>query len=789
MTDLQSPVKRGIAVVVIILVAVLSLLSVLDLALGFGRHFYQVLRLIFGWGFVIFPLVLFVLAYILARPGKYSFANVNWVGSVLLVIGYSGFFHLAHKPENYRVMIDEGVGGGYIGYAFAWINMVIWGRWFGLALSLGLVLIGVMMFFNTSLESLIDKLTLRAAWRALKDIFARGKDEAQADKESSAEAGAAGEDEGETLLFEEKEVEDGPPEDESADKEPGERPKRAARKYPRIDIPVDLLSDRSDKPTAGDVKFYQETIKNTLQNFGIEVEMGEISVGPTVTQYTFRPAQGVKLSRIVGLGNDLALALAAHPIRIEAPIPGKSLVGIEVPNKKIAVVPLKRVIEADEFKQRKSNLSIALGQDVAGKPWLADLSNLPHLLVAGATNSGKTVCLNTIIVSLLYQNQPDELKLILVDPKRVEMPVYNGIPHLMTPVITDVKKTVNALKWTISEMERRFHVLSNGGKRNIESYNASHPNDKLPYLVFIIDELADLMAVAAAEVEAAVIRLAQMSRAVGIHLILSTQRPSVDIITGLIKANIQGRIAFAVASLTDSRTILDVSGAEKLLGRGDMLFSSAEISKPKRLQGAYCSDADMERVVEYLRERSEPEYEEGVTEKSQTLGLGGTVMADAWGEDSDELIDEARDLVVKADKASASYLQRRLRVGYARAARLLDLLEARGIIGPADGSKPRDILVKKGEKSLVEQADEMLSQKDNQAINQTTQRRVGGDFGQEEDFGDDNNNESDDESDDGSSEDGEDFETEEDGIDESADAGEPEKNRAGQGVREGKYSF
>jgi len=425
--------------------------------------------------------------------------------------------------------------------------------------------------------------------------------------------------------------------------------------------------------------------------------MGEYFVGPTVTQYTFRPAEGVKLSRIVGLGNDLAMALAAHPIRIEAPIPGRALVGIEVPNKKIAVVSLRQVLESKEFKIRKSNLSIALGTDVAGKPWMADLEKLPHLLVAGATNSGKTVCLNSIILSLLYQNQPDELKLILVDPKRVELIGYNEIPHLLTPVIVDIKKMINALKWTISEMEKRFQILSNAGKRNIQVYNTTHPKDKLPYLVFVIDELADLMSIASAEVEAAVIRLAQMSRAVGIHLVLATQRPSVDIITGLIKANIPGRIAFAVASLTDSRTILDASGAEKLLGRGDMLYTAAELSKPKRLQGAYASDEDIENVVAYLREHSESDYEENVTERAP-----GTTCANVSGlaalpyfdyENSDEFLDEARELVIKAGKASSSYLQRKLRIGYARAARILDLLEEEGVIGPADGSKPREILV------------------------------------------------------------------------------------------------
>ncbi len=433
------------------------------------------------------------------------------------------------------------------------------------------------------------------------------------------------------------------------------------------------------------------SIKKTLENFGIPVEMGEYSVGPTVTQFTLRPADGIKLTRITSLSNDLALSLAAHPIRIEAPIPGRSLVGIEVPNHVIAVVGLREVIESKEFKGRRSNLTVCLGKDVSGKPWIANLAKMPHLLVAGATGSGKTVCLNSIILSLLYQNNPDELKLILIDPKRVELPVYNGLPHLLAPAVTEVPKTINALKWAIGEMDRRFTILSEAGKRDIESYNES-ASERMPYIVIIIDELADLMVASASEVEASIIRLAQMSRAVGIHLIVATQRPSVDVITGLIKANITSRIAFSVASATDSRTILDGPGAEKLVGRGDMLFLSAELSKPKRIQCCYVSDGDIRHVVDHIKSQMEEpvSYEEGVTEKH--AGGFGQFGVDGGG-DSDELLDEARDTVVRAGKASASYLQRRLKIGYARAARLLDLLEERGIIGPGEGAKPRQILV------------------------------------------------------------------------------------------------
>ena len=477
----------------------------------------------------------------------------------------------------------------------------------------------------------------------------------------------------------------------------------SGKKYPRIDLPIDLLDRKKSQPAAGDIKFNQQTIKKTLSHFGIQVEMADISVGPTVTQYTFKPDAGVKVAQITTLANDLALALAAHPIRIEAPIPGKSLIGVEVPNQKIALVSLKEILDSQEFKNRPHNLMIALGKDVSGKPWLADLAKMPHLLIAGATGSGKTVCLNAIIISLLYQNQPNDLKFILVDPKRVELPSYNKIPHLICPVIIDVKKTINALRWTVKEMDRRFQILSNAGKKNIEIYNSVFPQSKMPYIVLVVDELADLMATAAAEVEAAIIRLSQMARAVGIHLILATQRPSVDVITGLIKANITSRAAFSVASIIDSRTILDYAGAEKLLGRGDMLFTSSSLSKPKRLQGAFVNDNEIERVVKFLKQKGEPDYDETVTEKISPL-VAAEIPGFQTSADSDELLPEAKEMIIQAGRASASYLQRRFRIGYARAARLLDLLEEEGVVGPADGSKPREILVNRND---LEQDEEL----------------------------------------------------------------------------------
>ena len=460
-------------------------------------------------------------------------------------------------------------------------------------------------------------------------------------------------------------------------------------------MPIDLLNGKTGQAVGGDTQVGAAKIKRTLENFGISVEMAETKVGPTVTQYTFKPAEGVKVSRIITLNNDLSLALAAHPIRIEAPIPGQSLVGVEVPNKAKAVVGLREILEDSVFKNRKHNLMIALGKDVSGTVWIYDITRMPHLLVAGATNSGKSVCLNTIIISLLYQNNPDDLRFIMVDPKRVELPAYNGIPHLLTPVITEVSKTINALKWCLNEMDRRYDLLNKAGKKNIQTYNADKPEEKLPYIIFIIDELADFMMTSGKEMEAAIIRLAQMSRAVGIHLILATQRPSVDVITGLIKANVPARIAFSVTSLVDSKTILDMSGAEKLLGQGDMLLTTSELSKPKRIQGAYVSDQEINDIISYIKEKSgEADYLEGVTDRQKVGGVAGVGLDGTHG-DEDELMSEAQEIIIKAGKASTSLLQRRLSIGYGRAAKILDMLEEAGIIGPANGSKPREILISK----------------------------------------------------------------------------------------------
>ncbi|MEZ7820902.1 MAG: DNA translocase FtsK [Patescibacteria group bacterium] len=458
-------------------------------------------------------------------------------------------------------------------------------------------------------------------------------------------------------------------------------------------LPVDLLEHRVGAANAGDVNANTLMIQRTLANFGINVAMDSVKVGPSVTQYAFKPQEGVKLSRISALQDDLALALAANSLRMEAPIPGKSLVGIEVPNKVGAIVSMKEMLDSEEFKNRKSNLSLLLGKDVSGKPYIADLAKMPHLLIAGATGTGKSVCIHGVIASLMFQNSPDDLKFIMVDPKRVEMTLYNGIPYLLTPPVTDPKKIVNALKWAVGEMDRRYQILAEAKKINLSSYNESVTEEqKMPYIVIVIDELADLMMLSRGEVEPCIIRIAQLARAVGIHLVLATQRPSVNVITGLIKANVPARIAFSVASSIDSRTVLDETGAEKLIGKGDMLYSAADTPKPVRVQGAYVSDDEIRKLVLHLKTLDyNVDYDDSIVEKKSLITNGG-VTASGFNAD-DDLFEEAVAEITRSRKASTSLLQRKFSIGYARAARLMDLLEEAGIIGPSNGAKAREVYI------------------------------------------------------------------------------------------------
>lgn len=716
---MRPETKRWILIVVFFVVGIISLLSLFTMAGPLGEYWALALTRLFGWGDLLVPLVLFWFAYLMMRANEHLIHKVHYWGLGLLVFSFYAILHWSQGADGLISAVAEGKGGGYVGLIFAWPLIKVLGPVAGFVVLLGLAFVAILLLFDNITDALFgeDNIFKRMyAW-----LMYRGEEEGEfddayddedfydeeyEDDEDAEYDDEEGEEDGEDSEDEDDEEDDGDDEVEEGLKPSptvdgikkssmgAVTPTLKKKRMPRINMSLDLLSDVSGKPQSGDIDTNQEIIRRTLETFGIEVTMGEVNIGPTVTQYTLRPAEGVKLNQINTLRDDIALALAAHPIRIEAPIPGKSLVGIEVPNKSKAIVSLREVLGSQSFKkQRKSSLSIPFGMDVAGQSFVSDLATMPHLLIAGATGSGKSIAINTIIISLMYQNQPDLLKFILVDPKRVELMNYKSVPHLLTPVITDVKKTVASLRWAVNEMDRRYTVLSHAGHRQVDAYNAAVPrSERLPYIVVIIDELADLMLVAAKEVESSVVRIAQMARAVGIHLILATQRPSVDVITGLIKANIPARAAFSVASVVDSRTILDTAGAEKLLGRGDMLFISADLSKPRRVQGAFVSDDDIRSVTNFLREKGVPDYLSEVTEQQTGIGDMGGSLSGGADEEDDELLSEAKQAILEAGKASASFLQRRLRVGYARAARMLDILEQQGFIGPANGAKPREIL-------------------------------------------------------------------------------------------------
>ncbi|MBI4250298.1 DNA translocase FtsK 4TM domain-containing protein [Candidatus Uhrbacteria bacterium] len=688
---LTPEVRQGIQAIVFVTGGILFFLSLAGAAGPAGEAITRGLAFLFGASRMIFPLLLILWGVGLFRyRQQYHLSWIAVFGAILFLFSFTAFWHVRYPLDDSWRVAQDGLGGGVTGFFLAYSLKSSVGFWGALLFLVAFSIMGLLIVLNISLEVFlrgVASIPMVMIRLLSKKPLLPSVGRVQFDEKREAEK----------VEFEKKHI--APNHAEEHEEVEGE--KRTDSKpalqilSPKIktktQLSLDLLERSNSQPTSGDIRANKIIIAKTLENFGIPVEMGEVNVGPSVTQYTLKPAEGVKLSSLIALHNDLALALAAHPVRIEAPIPGRALVGIEVRNQKIARVSMREVLESDEFKKRPSNLSVVLGKDVSGRSRISNLITMPHLLIAGSTGSGKTVCINSIIVSFLYQNGPEDLRFIMVDPKRVELPCYNGIPHLLTPVITDVKKALHALRWAIAEMERRFDVLSRAGKRDLATYNASAA-EKMPYVVVIIDELADIMVTAGVEAESLIIRLAQMARAVGIHLILATQRPSVDVITGLIKANITARIAFSVASQMDSRTILDTSGAEKLLGRGDMLFVSAELSKPVRLQGVYLSDSEIERVVNALKEANgDVEYDEQIT-AYRSDSLEGGSMGDEDGDD--ELLPDAKEVILQAGKASASLLQRRLRIGYARAARILDLLEGQGFIGPADGARPREILEK-----------------------------------------------------------------------------------------------
>jgi DNA segregation ATPase FtsK/SpoIIIE, S-DNA-T family len=683
--ELDPAVVREIFAILLVGLGVFILLAILGAAGSIGQIVYAGLRLGLGYTSFVFPVLLIVAGIGLFFPMRYNFKLANSIGLILFILSLATLFHLFVGADIAGDVAADGAGGGYVGFFISLFLLSVLDFWASFLLTTVIFAISLLFAFGLPLREVFMRTHFSLPkLPSLPEITIN---------EPKTKRGRV--------------VDDDIEEDEE---EPKKKPLSLINNFGKKDgqkagdfvpnfnvgdnwkpLPLDLLSDQTGKVDSGNISGNVGVIQNTLEDFGIEVEMHEVNVGPTVTQYTLKPAAGIRLSRISNLSNDLALALAAHPIRIEAPIPGRSLVGIEVPNRKTAMVRLRELIESESFRDIKSNLRIPLGRDVAGNPVVANLAKMPHLLIAGATGSGKSVFLNDVLISLLYQNSPADLRIILVDPKRVEFANFADVPHLLSPVIVDPHKTINALKWLVVEMERRYRVMAEDKVRELTAYNQLHKDSKLPYIVLVIDELADLMAVSAREVEAYICRLAQMARAVGIHLVLATQRPSVDVITGLIKANFPSRIAFAVTSGTDSRTILDAVGAEKLLGNGDMLFLPADAAKPRRIQAAYVGDKEIKGVADALRAMDAPQY---VPEVLQDSKVGGN-MHGGDDADSDDLTNEAIELVVKTGKASASYLQRRFRVGYARAARLLDILEERGVIGPGEGAKPREILISK----------------------------------------------------------------------------------------------
>jgi S-DNA-T family DNA segregation ATPase FtsK/SpoIIIE len=744
---ISGRVAREVLALLLVVAAIVSTIALFAPHAGLiVQPWHDALAYLLGWGIAFAPVLLAGFAFMLWLKTMPAERWMAATGAAVMAIGLLGIFHLA--GGNGAAGVTSGDGGGAIGFAAsAALSDAIGaaGAWIVLGLML---VVGLLLYFNMTVGDLVAAWLQRRDERAeLAEIESRRAADPRARPEPAPAVvapgqrglldrmrtalGGGGDAEEEPLILRRSR----PPEPAVA---PAARPRDVpfpiGEVEPALAIPVtvdELESEETahlaevehhevadaaleaatrswelpetglldDAPASSaaqlDLSAKGQRIRETLAHFGIGVKVARIQEGPVVTQYALDVEPGIKLSRIEGLADNLALDLKARSIRIQAPIPGEPYVGIEIPNSAFDLVTLKEVLSSPNFEEAsgRSKLAFALGQDVAGQPFSADLSRMPHLLIAGATGSGKSVCVNAIICSLLMRASPTEVKLILIDPKRVEMAQYKGIPHLLTEVIVDTNKAVNALKWTVGTMESRYHEFAQRGVRNIAGYNealrAGEP--RMPYIIVVIDELADLMMVSAYEVEATITRIAQLARATGIHLVVSTQRPSVQVITGLIKANVPSRIAFAMTSGVDSRTILDTVGAEDLLGRGDMLYQPIDAPRAVRLQGVLVTDAEIEELARHWRAQGGPRYRPEVTAARRSDRSSGRGQED--GDDGDALLSQAIDIVRRSDKASASLLQRRLRIGYARAARILDQMEDRGIVGPADGSRFREVMV------------------------------------------------------------------------------------------------
>ncbi|MDQ0286312.1 S-DNA-T family DNA segregation ATPase FtsK/SpoIIIE [Desulfofundulus luciae] len=722
----------------IITLALLGMASLFTPAAGTVGHFLaRGLTVTAGSGRYLLPVILFFFGIKVMRERKVNVITPRAWGLVILLISTLTFLHLFIPPDQFFRAAWQGQGGGLVGAAFSYLLHLCFGVAGSYILLTFLTITGLVLLTGQSLARFLGitaqavRSTAQLLGKRLSDFFFEEVEVEEADTRKQTSPPALPEKK-DNLPLPQPDALAGETETQEENiknrRQQKERRKQNTREQETEVVPCALADGRPYRlPPTGllakprprdnsilerEIAEKKQILEETLASFNIQARVTQVSVGPAITRYEIQPPAGIKVSRIVGLADDIALAMAAPGVRIEAPIPGKAAVGIEVPNREIATVQLRELLESREFMESPSRLTVVLGRDIAGAPVIADLGKMPHLLVAGATGSGKSVCINTLIASILFKATPDEVKFLMIDPKMVELTTYNGIPHLVSPVVTDAKKAAGVLRWAVKEMERRYELFARTGVRDIKRYNelfrtagkkpatdaapppdetaaatTTQPEGPLPFVVIIIDELADLMMVAPADVEDSICRLAQMARAAGLHLVVATQRPSVDVITGLIKANIPSRISFAVSSQMDSRTILDMGGAEKLLGKGDMLFFPVGAPKPMRVQGAYLSDQEVENLTSFLREQAQPVYDQRVMEEPPVEEEESRV------EEEDELLPQAVKILIENGNASISMLQRRLHIGYARAARLIDIMERRGIVGKFEGSKPRAILM------------------------------------------------------------------------------------------------
>ncbi|MFW6237941.1 MAG: DNA translocase FtsK [Halanaerobiales bacterium] len=697
--ELHERRKNEILGIMLIVLGLLLIFSFFSETTGVaGEYLSSFFRTAFGLGGFVTPLIFITwgVTLIYYKTLKFNSRILGFLLSFLSILTLVQLYRYHYNLLSEEHMIS---GGGYAGALPAWGLSRFFGEFGTYIILSAVLLIGCLLWFDVLLRSILISIKniIGELWESGEEIIPEKVDaylpETAASQEDEQElsdktANKTNDIDVDEYVIEENEFEKTEKTEDTVLLNTGEETETET-KIKNYHLPPVSLLIKSD---TGKIKLNNKTqlLEKTLSSFGVEADVTQVSHGPTITRYEVQPATGVKVSKIVNLADDIALALAAPDVRIEAPIPGKAAIGIEVPHSKNVMVRLREIITTPDFQNMNSKLTIALGKGIEGQPIITDLSRMPHLLVAGATGSGKSVCMSSIITSILYKATPEEVKFILVDPKKVELNHFKGLPHLFSPVVTDPKKASNVLKLVVNEMEERYDLFSDSGTRNIDDYNQKvSEEEQLPYIVVIIDELSDLMMVAANEVEDNICRLAQMSRAAGIHLVIATQRPSVDVITGLIKANIPSRISFAVSSQTDSRTILDMGGAEKLLGKGDMLFNPVDAKKPQRLQGAFIDNNEIKKVVKFTKEQKEAEFEVELDDMKE-------VNITKTDSEKDELYEEAVKLVVEY-RASISMLQRRLHIGHSRAARLIDTMEEEGIVGPYAGSKPREVLISESE--------------------------------------------------------------------------------------------